>query len=99
MKLTQSSSRLFTRLSVPSLLFIFLEELSSNFLLFVVISLQLTILDNDNVYLGCEHVGEASCGTLQCDASEEEDGEHQIGKQSSEVDNLARTCNACTNKC
>ena len=40
--------------------------------------------------LGSEHVDESFSRTLESDATEEEDGEDDIGEESCEVDNLAR---------
>ena len=47
-----------------------------------------------HVHLGCEHVNESFSRTLEGDASEEEDGEDEVGEESCEVDNLARACNS-----
>ena len=38
--------------------------------------------------LGGEHVGQPSGGALQSDASEEEDGEDEVGEEGREVDDL-----------
>ena len=40
--------------------------------------------------LGGEHVGQPSGGALQSDASEEEDGEDEVGEDGGEVDNFPR---------
>ena len=40
-------------------------------------------------HLGCEHVNQPLCGSLEGDASEEEDGQHEVREHGREVDNLA----------
>ena len=44
---------------------------------------------HQHLHLGCEHVNEPLCGSLQGDASEEEDGQHEVREHGREVDNLA----------
>ena len=46
------------------------------------------------VKVGIEEVGEAIGGTIESDASEEEDGEEDVGEDGSEVDHLARPADA-----
>ena len=41
-------------------------------------------------YLWCEHVSKTCCSSFQSDATEEEDGEDNIGEHSGEINNLAR---------
>ena len=44
---------------------------------------------HQHLHLGCEHVNEPLCGPLEGDPPEEEDGQHEVGEQGREVDNLA----------
>ena len=44
---------------------------------------------HQHLHLGCEHVNEPLCGSLEGDPPEEEDGQHEVGEHGREVDNLA----------